>query len=113
MNADLAISFGGWSWVLAFAGTAAQQSVQLTHAELPRPPPAAARSHAVLRVADHLFAAAASSRRSGAGDGGRRTRSRGDRADSQAIPPRSAAAGPVRLLGQGRGVGRSRRIDAH
>ena len=36
----------------------------------------------------------------------------GDRADPPAVPARSAAAGPVPLLDQGRADGRSRRVDA-
>src|SRR3569832_899100 len=82
------------------------------HADLPSPPHRADGADSDLRVAADLFAAASIARRSGAGDGRRGARSGGDRADQEAVPARPADPGAIRLLGQGRAVGRSRRIAA-
>ena len=100
-------------------GSAAQRSASAlrpgnqAHAEFPRQAPAAADPDAVLRVGPDLFAAASVARRSGAGDGGRGARSRRHRPYPRAIPARSAGPGAICLLGQGRPVGRSRRVPAH
>ena len=83
------------------------------HAEFPRPAHPAADPDIVLRVGVDLFAAASVAGRSGAGHGRRGARSRSDRADPRAVPARSADPDPVRLLGQGRAVGRFRRVPAH
>ena len=81
-------------------------------APVPRQAPAAADPDAVLRVGDHLRAAAAAARRSGARHGRRGARPGGAGADPQAVPPRSAALRPIPLLGRRRAVGQPRRVDA-
>src|SRR5690242_12447725 len=66
------------------------------HADLPRQAHPAADPDTVLRVGDHLFAAAAAARRPRDHHGGRGARSGGDRADSRAVPARPADPGSIR-----------------
>ena len=85
--------------VIAARSASRRRPAAYRHAHLSRQAPAAADPDALLRIGDHLLAAAIAAGRPGADHGRRRARSRGDRADPPAIPARSADPGSILSTG--------------